>query len=68
MNVPGEHELDLADPLLEGLGLGLRLLVVLFEVVWEVSVQIKSSGIVPSLASLTRALTSNLYQNIDMSH
>ena len=60
VNVPGEHELDLADPLLEGLGLGLRLLVVLFEVVWEVSVQIKSSGIVPSLASLTGALTSNL--------
>ena len=60
VDVAGQHELDLADPLLEGLGLWLRLLIVLFEVVGEVSVEVESSGVVSPLASLTCALAGNL--------
>ena len=60
VDVAGQHKLDLADPLLEGLGLWLRLLIVLFEVVGEVSVEVESSGVVSPLASLTCALAGNL--------
>ena len=64
VNVSRKHKLDFADPFLEGLGLWLRLLVVLFEVIGEVPVQIKTSGIVSSLATLTRALAGDLFNRI----
>ena len=53
MDVSGEDELDLADPLLHRLRLRLAPLVVLLEVVGEVAVEVEASGVVPSLASLT---------------
>ena len=48
VDVAGQHELDLGDPLLDGLGLGLRPLVVLLEVVGVVAVQIEAAGVVPA--------------------
>ena len=49
MDVPGEDELDLADPLLHGLRLGLAPLVVLLEVVREVAVEVEAPGVVPKM-------------------
>ena len=60
VDVPGQHELDLADPLLDRLRLGLGLLVVLLEVVGEVSVEVEAPRVVSTLASLTRAFAGNL--------
>ena len=51
VDVAREHELDLGDPLLDGLSLGLRALVVLLEVVREVAVQVETAGIVPGKRS-----------------
>lgn len=47
MQVGREHELYFGDPLLHRLRLGLVLLVVLLEVVREVTVQVKASCVVP---------------------
>ena len=60
MDVAREDELDLGDPLLDRLRLGLGLLVVLLEVVWEVSVEVEATRVVATLASLTRAFAGNL--------
>ncbi len=46
VNAARQHELDLGDPLLHGLGLGLRTLVVLLEVVRKVAIQVETAGIV----------------------
>lgn len=43
----GQHELDLADPLLDGFRLGLRLFGVCLEEVGEVSIQVVTTSIVP---------------------
>ena len=47
VHVAREDELDLCDPLLDGLRLGLRPLVVLLEVVGEVPVQVEPARVVP---------------------
>ena len=47
MDVAREDELDLGDPLLDCLRLGLRPLVVLLEVVGEVPVQVEPTSVVP---------------------
>ena len=60
VDVTRQHELNLADPLLDRLRLGLGLLVVLLEVVGEVSVEVEATRVVATLASLTRALAGNL--------
>ena len=54
MDVPGEDELDLADPLLHGLRLGLAPLVVLLEVVREVAVEVETPGVVPKMQKYKR--------------
>ena len=59
MDVSGEDELDLADPLLHRLRLRLAPLVVLLEVVREVPIEVEPSGVVPALPSLTSALAGN---------
>ena len=46
MDVSREDELDLGDPLLDCLRLGLRSLVILFEVVGEVTVQVEAARVV----------------------
>ena len=46
VNVAGQDELDLSDPLLDGLRFRLGPLVILFEVVRVVPVQIEPSGVV----------------------
>ena len=48
MDVAREDELDLGDPLLDRLRLWLRPLVVLLEVVGEVTVQVEPAGVVPA--------------------
>ena len=47
VDVAREDELDLGDPLLDRLRLGLRTLVVLLEVVGEVPVQVEPTSVVP---------------------
>ena len=49
VDVAREDELDLGDPLLDGLRLRLRPLVVLLEVVGEVAVQVEPAGVVPEV-------------------
>ena len=49
MDVAREDELDLGDPLLDRLRLGLRPLVVLLEVVGEVPVQVEPPRVVPKI-------------------
>ena len=62
VDVAGEDELDLADPLLHCLRLGLRPLVVLLEIIREVPVEVEASGVVSALTSLTCPLAGHLKQ------
>ena len=48
MDVARQHELDLGDPLLDSLGLGLGPFVVLLEIIGEVAVEVESASIVPA--------------------
>ena len=59
MDVPGEDELDLADPLLHGLRLWLAPLVVLLEVVGEVAVEVEAPGVVPKNAKIQKEKKKN---------
>ena len=59
MDVPGEDELDLADPLLHGLRLWLAPLVVLLEVVREVAVEVETPGVVPKMQKYKRRRRKN---------
>ena len=61
MNVAGENELDLREPLLDCLCFRLCCLAcVIFEVIREIPVEIKPTRIVPSLSTLTGTLNGSL--------
>lgn len=49
---PGEHKLDLANPLLDGFSLRLRLLSISLEEVWEVSVQVIATSVMPEINTI----------------
>lgn len=56
----GQHELYLGRPLLDGVRFRLSPLVVLFEIVREVAVQVKAARVVPALAAVALALARHL--------
>lgn len=56
MQASRQDELYFRDPLLDGVGLGLGALVVLFEVVGEVAVEVEAARVVATLTAVTGAL------------
>lgn len=56
----GQHELYLGHPLLDGVRLGLRVLVVLLEVVREVAIEIETHRVVAPLAAVAGAFARHL--------
>ena len=60
MQTSGQHELNFGHPLLDGVRLGLRVFVILLEVVGEVAVEIEAHRVVAPLAAVAGAFARHL--------
>lgn len=60
MQTSGQHELYLGSPFLDGVRFRLSSLVVLLEVVREVTVQVETSRVIPALTTVALTLAGHL--------